>query len=189
MPMPDLDRCRKTFIGSEFLTWLFFAAQEINFGEVVEKVLGSKEPIAITVGKSISLIDEIGTKVRVTGNTTRADTLQAIRLGSTATSLALDAMIGQRLYSFTLGVDGGVSGASFPVPVDDEPAEGAEPAPKLGRAKLPLEDLLDVQAIMLDEVDVLIGAMQRSFLNLRLDPVRWTAEETRIRAALAEVTV
>lgn len=180
-------------LRGEFLSWLYFAAGhglDLAFADDVAALLPDKPEVAVSTGHALSLIGVDGTKVRITGNVTRTDALEALGIGSTVCALALAVYVGQRAYSFTLDASGVLSGISLPVGVDTEAEAGDEGvdtalAPKPSkRPKLPLEDLIAVHTAMLDELDLVVGAMLAVFAARRCDPVAWAEAEAKMAAIM-----
>lgn len=185
----------KMFLGPEFLTWLYFAALDDRGVTIdADAMTANKETMQVVVGKKVSLRDVTAEGARVslagTGLGDSGELLQAVRRGANIESLAMDMAIGNRVYSFTLGADGGFSSVKIPDLFTDEGgedakvgevgADGNEVKKKKRRPKLPTEDILELRMQCLDELENVIDALFAEFLERRLSSDAWARDQRAI---------
>ncbi len=185
----------KMFLGTEFLTWLYFAALDDD-GVTIDNdaMTPQKESMQIVVGKKVALrtMDATGARVSLQGAGLgdSGEVLQAVRRGANIDTLAMEMAIGSRVYAFTLGADGGFSGVKLP-DLFSEPDADAGAAPgeisaeggevkRKRRPKIPMEDVLELRMQCLDELEAVIDALFAEFMERRLSSDSWFRDERAI---------
>lgn len=193
-PAPPAVRklAEKLFLGSEFVTWLYFTLLqegfEIPLPAIFPKDTEEEETIVqFAIGKRASLrtLDATGARVALTGPglDDNGEILQAIRRGALIDVLSLEMSIQSRVYAFTLRAeDGGLAGVKLP-DLFSEPDEDGDtiedplaPKKRKRRPKLPLEDVLALRMQCAAELEKVIDAMFEKFVTRRLARA-WHSED------------
>lgn len=197
----------KLFLGTEFLTWVYFSILDeggsFDFGDALPEAMrppkddDGKSLVLIVVGKKAVLktVDAGGARVALSGAglDDNGEILQAIRRGALIDTLSLDMSLGQRVYSFTLRADdGGFVSVKLPDLFSEPEDQGAGelrdpllPQIKKRRPKLPLEDILALRMQCLDELEAVIDALFVRFVTRRLARAWHTEDVAGIRKAVA----
>lgn len=196
----------KMFLGSEFLTWLYFTIIEeggaIDFGDALPEAMRpppddeGKCEVLFAIGKKAVLktVDAGGARVTLAGAglDDNGEILQAIRRGALVDTMSLDMSLGHRVYAFTLRADdGGLLGVKLPDLFSEPEDEGAaihdplKPPTKKRRPKLPLEDILALRMQCLDEVEAVVDALFARFITRRLALAWQTDDVATIRKNVA----
>ena len=202
-PAPPAVRrlAEKMFLGSEFVTWLYFTLLqegfEIPLPNIFPKDTDEEETIVrFAIGKRAALrtLDATGARVALTGPglDDNGELLQAIRRGALIDVLSLEMSIQSRVYAFTLRAeDGGLVGVKLP-DLFSEPDEDGDtiedplaPKRKQRRPKLPLEDVLALRMQCLAELERVIDAMFEKFVTRRLARAWHTEDVAGIRKKVA----
>lgn len=166
----DTAKDRFSFLGREFLTWLWFEAER-NGGKVAAGELGE---IGVTFGQRLSL--ETGGGVRE-GSTVQSDApaeaeeaRTALRTGKKVARARLFLEVGERQYQ--VGLD----------------AETLT----FGNAKLPVllgkgeANALDERLALLDELEAVMDALFVGFVRLRKDDAGWAPVRDEMRQWVAQ---
>ncbi len=209
-PAPERVRkiADKLFLGTEFLTWLYFSILEeggsFDLGDALPEEMrpppddDGKSIVQLVVGKKAILktVDAGGARVTLAGSglDDNGEILQAIRRGALVDTLALDMSLGHRVYSFTLRADdGGITGIKLPDLFSEPEDEGAAelrdplgPPQKKRRPKLPLEDILALRMQCLDELEAIVDALFARFVTRRLAKAWHTEDVAGIRKTVAQ---
>lgn len=204
MNAPAITPSRVLFLAPEFLTWLYFAVIDhdgvvVDFDEVARAASGGKaEEMEIAIGGKLKLAGDAGPTATLAGAglSDNGEVLQAVRRGAFVDSLAFDFSIGHRTYSVTLLQDGTRTVKLpdvFTDPAEDEHVDAAgapidplaKPAKK-ARPKLPIEDVIDLRVLMLDEVDSVLSALFAAFMRRRVDAAEWENDVRAIRQAVVD---
>ncbi|MBM4280263.1 MAG: hypothetical protein FJ137_05735 [Deltaproteobacteria bacterium] len=151
--------------------------------------------VQFAIGKRAVLktVDAGGARVALSGAglDDNGEILQAIRRGAFLDTLALDMSLGHRVYSFTLRADdGGFVGVKLPdlfsEPEDDDGLQDPLGPPKRKRRpKLPLEDILALRMLCLDELEAVIDALFARFVTRRIARAWHSEDVAGIRKAVA----
>jgi hypothetical protein len=180
-PPPHSGLPEKSFLGPEFLTWLFFHLEEENWELEAKDAFPDPQTqpqdgiVSFAMGRKTVLqtLDATGSKVSLSGPELdkRGELLQAIHQGALFETLELQMAISNRVYQYTLrGQDGGISQVKFPdmytESSDDIGADGATGGSR--KRQLPAEDLLALRMICLDELESVIDLLFTRFLTRRL---------------------
>lgn len=190
----------KMFLSQEFLTWLYFAALA-DHGVSIDANAMTKDgqEMNVVVGKKVALRDFDSSGVRVSlsgfGLSDSGEVLQAVWRGACVDTLSMEMSIGNRVYSFTLGVEGGVFNFKLPDLFTDPDEGQAGQVGEVGsdgkevkrkrRPKLPLEDVIELRMQCCDELEDVIDALFAEFLRRRLDPETWVNDQQAISEAIA----
>lgn len=182
-PPPPPIGADKTFLGNEFVTWLYFFLAHEGFSVALDDAFPDKRAkpeggiVQFQIGKRATLkaLDATGARVSLSGPDLddSGELLQAVRRGAYLESLEIVCAAGERVYSFTLRApDGSISSVKLPdlfTPIDDEGAsDGDEGA---GRARAPrrsFEDVLALRMDCLDEIEHIVDALFRRFVTRRI---------------------
>ncbi len=180
-----------TFLGPEFLTWLYFYIDQEG-GEIK----AGKPEARITVGKSILLKPLANPDMRVAILSPMLDdsgeVLQAIRAGAHVESMALDVVVGEHIHCLTVnGTDGSLSQvktrylfaeqeSKMDLAGFDEPSQG----PK--KKKLTDEESVLIRMSALDEIEAIVDSLFQKFLLRRLGQSFVQQDLTAIRLSVAE---
>lgn len=192
MPAPaDVRVEHLLFLGPEWLTWLYFEivieGGSFDLKKEAPHLEGADE-VLFAIGKRVVLSSiDGGAKVTLSGPglADNGEIMSAVRRGAQLQTLALDASIGHRVYSFTLESDGVMSlklPDLFSEPEDDKPADGGVDTTLPGAKKrarrpvLPFEDILSLRAQCAAEVECVIDALFGRFLKRRLS-TRWVTHD------------
>ncbi len=183
---------RLSFLGPEFLTWLYFHIDQVGGEILISKILPkwpSREQIMrIAVGKRINLRPLTAPEMRVSIVGTALDdsgeVLQAIRAGAYIDSLSLDFVIGERLHHVIIqAVDGAISNAkteqSFSV------TDTMEDDENLSMQETTAESIL-LRMSNLDEIEDLLDGLFIQFLNRRLAHVFLSQDIFSMRQTVAD---
>ncbi len=207
-PAPEKIRriADKMFLGSEFLTWLYFTILEeggaIDFGDALPEPMRpapddeGKCEVLFAIGKKAVLktVDSGGARVTLAGSglDDNGEILQAIRRGALLDTFSIDMSLGHRVYAFTLRADdGGLVGVKLPDLFSEPEDQGAaihdplKPPTKKRRPKLPLEDILALRMQCLDEVEAVVDALFARFITRRLALAWQTDDVATIRKNVA----
>ena len=200
-PAPEAVRrvADKLFLGTEFITWLYFTIVEeggsIDLGDALPEAMrpppddDGKSVVLMAIGKRAVLktVDTGGARVTLAGSglDDNGEILQAIRRGALIDTMSLDMSLGHRV--------GGVVGVKLPdlfsEPEDQDAATIRDPllgpAPKKRRPKLPLEDILALRMQCLDELEAVIDALFARFITRRLARAWHTEDVAGIRKVVA----
>jgi len=181
----------KEFLGSEFLTWLYFHLTSNAWALHVANGYDG-DPIQFALGKRVALrrLDQTGARVVLSGSELDGggELLQAIQRGALIDEMALGVAIGSRVYSVTLGADGGLSGVALPdlftEPEEDgiDPDEPAE-APRTRR--FDISEIVELRAFSFADVEDVLDELFASFLFRRLSPAMAEADADAMRATVA----
>jgi hypothetical protein len=176
----------KLFLGTEFLTWLYFTLEDSGF-EV--EVGGDAVQFAIGRRAVLSTIDATGSKVVLSGPDLddSAELLQAVRRGAFLDQIALQMAVSERVYELSLTAgDGGLS-----IKVPDLRTEEAEveaeddEAPKRPRRRIDAGDMLDLRMMALDDVERVLDELFARFMTRRLARA-WHSEDLQsMRSVIA----
>ena len=202
-PAPPAVRklAEKLFLGSEFVTWLYFTLIKEGFQVALPAMFPKDTPeedavVSFAIGKRASLrtLDGTGARVALTGPglDDNGEILQAVRRGALIDVLALECSIQSRVYAFTLRAeDGGLVGVKLP-DLFSEPDEDGDtiedplaPKKRKRRPKLPLEDVLALRMQCLAELEQVIDAMFDRFVTRRLARAWHTEDVAGIRKKVA----
>jgi len=153
----------KLFLGTEFVTWLYFFLQEQNF-EVELLLESQKATVAFSVGKRVLLrtVDGFGSRVALSGPglDDSGELYQAVRRGAVIDLMALSMAIGERVYELVVHADGGISSLKLPTALkDSEDNEGAS---------VGIDDTLSLRSAAFDDVESVLDGLFSIFLNRRL---------------------
>ena len=209
-PAPEAVRrvADKLFLGTEFITWLYFTIVEeggsIDLGDALPEAMrpppddDGKCMVLMAIGKRAVLktVDTGGARVTLAGAglDDNGEILQAVRRGALIDTMSLDMSLGHRVYSFSWRADdGGVVGVKLPdlfsEPEDQDAATIRDPllgpATKKRRPKLPLEDILALRMQCLDELEAVIDALFARFITRRLARAWHTEDVAGIRKVVA----
>jgi hypothetical protein len=152
-----------SFLGPEFLTWLYFHTDEV--------------PEKIAVGRRVTLkpLNSEEHKVVISSPTLEdsGEFLQAIRAGAHVESMAFDLVVDDRVHSFTLNaLDGSLSGVK---------TQGLEKS---------MGDSAEADIIMrmsnLDEIEDALSNIFAKFLELRLGQTFVSQSIKSIRESVSE---
>lgn len=186
------------FLGPEFLTWLYFHLEqtggEIPLQELLPSEHAVKEVVRIGVGKRMTLKSLWGGDARLTVSGSMLDdsgeVLQAVRSGCYIDTMIIDLVIAERSYTFTLNsLDGSLSQVKMQLGFDkgsdkslfeDESGEVKQEEP------VDEETTLLLRMSALDEIDDLVDALFKRFLDKRLGQTFVSQEVQSIRAKVAE---
>lgn len=168
-----MDSQDKTFLGQEFLTWLYFfldeSDYEVDLPGAFEKGIGPQQDrVAFAIGKKTVLtsLDASGVRVALSGPDLDdcGEVLQALRRGALVDTLELQMALDERVYTVTLrGQDGQMSSVRF---FEGMIKEGEGDA----------GDVLDVRLAALDEIDAVIDGLFGRFVTRRLAQA-WEKED------------
>jgi hypothetical protein len=163
-----------SFLGPEFLPWLYFNINQVGGEFLISKILPKwpvrEQTVKIGIGKRMNLKPLIVTETRISIVGTALDdsgeVLQAIRAGAYVDSLSLDFVIGERVHHVIVqAADGAISNAktdqSFTVSSDGEDGEN------LSKQESSAETIL-LRMSNLDEIEDLLDGLFVQFLNRRL---------------------
>jgi hypothetical protein len=191
----------KQFLGSEFVTWLYFTlleeGQEIPLHAIFPVDTAEEDAIVrFAIGKRAQLrtLDAAGVRVALTGPDLddNGEILQAVRRGALIDVLSLEMSIQSRVYAFTLRADdGGLVGVKLPDLFSEPDEDGGAiedplaPKKRKRRPKLPLEDILALRMQCLTELEKVIDAMFERFVTRRLARAWQTEDVAGIRKTVA----
>ncbi len=152
-----------SFLGPEFLTWLYFHTDQI--------------PAKIAIGRRVTLkpLNSEEQKVMIASPKLEdsGEFLQAIRAGAHVESMALDLVIDERIHSFTLNaLDGSLSGVKTQG-LDKSMGDSAE------------ADIM-IRMSNLDEIEDALGKIFAQFLELRLGQTFVSQSIKTIRESVSE---
>lgn len=208
-PAPESVRriADKLFLGTEFLTWLYFSILEeggsFDLGDALPEAMRPPPDddglsiVQIVVGKKAVLktVDAGGARVALSGAglDDNGEILQAIRRGALIDSMSLDMSLGHRVYSFGLRADdGGVVSVKLPDLFSEPEDKGADeirdplaPPTKKRRPKLPLEDILALRMQCLDELEAVLDGLFARFITRRLAKAWHTEDVVGIRKTVS----
>ncbi len=165
---------RLSFLGPEFLTWLYFHIDQVGGEILISKILpkwpSREQTVKIAIGKRMNLKPLVVTETRISVVGTALDdsgeVLQAIRAGAYVDSLALNFVIGERLhYVIVQAADGAIGNAkteqSFTV------SDAQEDGENLSVHESSAETIL-LRMSNLDEIEDLLDGLFGQFLKRRL---------------------
>src|SRR3989338_4823733 len=152
-----------SFLGPEFLTWLYFHLDKLDG--------------RLAIGKRVSLKPLNSEEQKVTIASPKLEDsgefLQAIRAGAYVESLALDLVIDERIHSFTLNaLDGSLSGVK---------TQGLDKS--TGDSE---EAEIMIRMSNLDEIEDVLKKIFARFLELRLGVTFMSEEVKAMRESVAE---
>lgn len=185
----------KAFLGPEFLTWLYFHLEEsgweLALPDAFSKSTGAApegDLVQFALGRRTALrtLDESGARVALTGSNLDGggEVLQAVKRGALFEVLSLQVALDGRVYELTLsGKDGGLSSVKLPDMFSDPDEDGPElldddKKKRAPKPKLPLDAILDLRMVALDEIEAVFDALFARFLTRRLAQA-WQEEEVR----------
>ncbi|WDP90790.1 MAG: hypothetical protein HUN04_14230 [Desulfobacter sp.] len=95
---------RYSFLGNEFLTWLWFL---IETGQDITALSGSEEPVALEIGNSLVLENNLGDKskekITIKGDQAGLEEgTTALKKGAQVTDINLLCKIGEEEYKFSI---------------------------------------------------------------------------------------
>ncbi len=189
----------KSFLGPEFMTWLYFYLFEEGFElQLKEAFPEGAAPegniVRFAIGKKVKLTaqDTGGPAATVDGSglDNNGEVLQAVRRGALIKLLALDMAVGNRVYSFTLdGSDAGFSGMKLPDlftdPNEDEAKDAVTGDKKLRRPKLPFDAVLELRMMCIAEAENVVDALFERFLHRRTGRTWQTDDMAMIRRVIS----
>ena len=201
MSAPDtrssISLAEKAFLGPEFVTWLYFHLEAEGWELHLPDAFPDRDSapaddlVQFALGKRTTLrrLDETGARVVLSGTEIDGggELFQAVRRGALIDSISLEMSVDSRVYGFTLsGSDGGLSGVKFPdMFTDPEADDGAlqdplAPSPAAPRApKLPLEDVIELRVICMEDIENVLDTLFERFLVRRL-AAAWESEDRRL---------
>lgn len=208
-PAPEKVRriADKLFLGTEFLTWLYFTIVEeggsLDLGDALPEAVrppkdeDGKSLVLFAIGKKAVLktVDAGGARVALSGAglDDNGEILQAVRRGALIDTMSLDMSLGHRVYSFSLRADdGGVWGIKLPdlfsEPEDQDAGvhDPLAPPKKKRRPKLPLEDILALRMQCLDELEAVVDALFARFITRRVARAWHTEDVATIRKTVSK---
>jgi len=176
----------RSFLGRDFLTWLWFRC-EVEGGEFdLSATGGGKEPVAVVVEDALSLVstteDLCVMTLRKGKPTLRPEAASALATGMTLKKARLFAARGPREWQFTLDGDTlDLGSLRTPEPEAEALPEGeAEPeapasleaqgeeAPRRKAKKDDGEDELEQKLLAAEEAREIVDALYLQFLDVRL---------------------
>lgn len=182
----------KVFLGPEFLTWLYFHLEENGFSVDV-----GGEEVRFAIGKRtvLKVFDSSGARITLAGPDLddSGELLHAVRRGALIDTLALQLVLGERVYELSLsGPDGGISlkvpdlfsaeeDAAEPVGFDDEKPKRPRPRPR----QVDAADVLDLRMLCLDDVERVFDDLFRRFLTRRLARAWHSEDLSSMRSTVA----
>ena len=164
--MADNSRDRFSFLGREFLTWLWFETERTG-GKIETANFG---PVGVEFGQSLKLetgggIKE-GSTVQAEAPSQAEEARTALRVGKKVSRARLHIDLGERQYAF--GIDAEtltLSGVKLPTLLaGDDPQK------------------LDERLRLLDELESVVDELYVGFVNLRRDPAAWPEIADAIRS-------
>lgn len=194
-PPPLPPGADKSFLGPEFVTWLFFHLEGEGWMLDLPEAMGAgrKEgsTVAFAVGEKAQLrtLDKTGARVTLAGPDLddSGELLQAVRRGAFLETLELQVAISERVYTFTLrAADGGISSVKLPElpPMDSEEDPGADPTERKTRRPR-VDDLLTLRMACLEEVERIVDALFARFVTRRLARAWHTEDISAMRKKVA----
>lgn len=157
---------RYTFLGREFLTWLWFAAERDNGRVAVE----GQNTIGVQFSKRLALasggnVDE-SSVVKAEAPLDADEARTALRSGKKVEQAFLVLAVGEREYALTLNA------ATY----------------TFGNAKLPTtlgsgdSELARERLFLLNELESIVDGLYLTFMQLRRDPEAWATVREEMRA-------
>jgi hypothetical protein len=181
----------KVFLGPEFLTWLYFHLEDQGFAIEV-----GGEEVRFAIGKRtvLKVLDSSGARITIAGPDLddSGELLHAVRRGALIDILALQMVLGERVYDFSLsGSDGGITlkvpdlfstdDEKEPIGFDDEKPKRPRPKPR----QIDAADVLDLRMLCLDDVEGVLDDLFRRFLTRRLARAWHSEDLSSMRATVA----
>jgi hypothetical protein len=155
---------QKSFLGPEFLTWLWHRS-ELENGRIE---LESDDPVEVVFEDAMMLEAEIGHAT--------VQTLRGEAPGASAESRAA-LMEGKKVKRAKLHLTQGEMEWTFTLRADTFDFSGVRiPAPK----GLPFEEGVSLRLQAVERLFALVDRLYAAFLAIRLDPQAWDAELARI---------
>ncbi len=191
----DFSISSKTFLGYEFLTWLYFHLEE-NGWELAIPAFDDDTPdnkVKFSLGSKIVLSHESqGARVAITGPYIDhgGEMFAAVRRGASIQVLQLNMTIASQVYTITIEAKNRKITAKIPdlftAPTEkdlekdnDKPEEG----PRVGT--LPLDAILDVRMACLDELEEVVDILYASFINKRIAR-QWAKSLSKIQVKVRD---
>lgn len=189
-----------SFLGPEFLSWLYFHLDEkkgeIKFSEYSKEKIAFEDSFRMCVGNRAALRPLIGTSasVTVTGNALddSGEVLQAFRAGALVDALSLEVHFSQTVYTFLVyAKDGSISqfksqqpfAEKIQSPFYDKREDEAEIEDS---AELEDEGNLLIRMSALDEAEKILDALYRKFLERRIHQAFVSHDLTNMRRSVQE---
>lgn len=169
-----------SFLGPEFLSWLYFHLDEkggeIRFADYSKEKVTFEESFRMCVGNRAALRPLTGSSASVTVTGTSVDdsgeVLQAFRAGALVDTLSLEIHFSQTVYTFIVNAkDGSISNFKSLQPFADKKTEHYEPGQAQEQERdQELEDEANVILRMsaLDELETILDALYHEFVQRRL---------------------
>lgn len=192
----------KHFLGAEFLTWLYFHLAEENWEVSIPEAFngGVGDPVngivQFGIGSKVSLSHETeGANVSITGAYVDhgGEMFSAVKRGASIRTMQLVMAINSRVYTLTLESKNRKITAKLPDLFTDPnkagetSGEGEElEAVPTRTGSLPLDAILDLRMTCLDEMEAVIDALYRKFIEKRVARQWLTKELAEIRTHVAE---
>lgn len=152
-----------SFLGPEFLTWLYFHIDELN-----EKLAIGRRVVLKPLNSEEQKVTIASARLEDSG-----ELLQAVRGGAYVESLALDLVIDERIHSFTLNaLDGSISGVKTQG-LDKSQGDSQE------------ADVI-IRMSNLDEIEDALNRIFARFVELRLGLTFMTESIQAIRDSVSE---
>lgn len=177
-PGLEISRSRLSFLGPEFLTWLYFhldmqgGSAQLSIADTQSgKGLTSAE---IIVGNRVTIkhlaLKEMCVTVASPMLDDSGEVLQAVQSGGLIYVLALQAHVEDRKYDFTLNAnDGALSQVKIHEAFSEEQDEYVE-GEKEGAVKLSEEETFFLRIAAIEELEAIVDGIYEQFLQARLAP-------------------
>lgn len=178
-----ISSAKLSFVGPEFLTWLYFFIESKGGEVILPLALGEKEKkerrVNIGIGKRISLRPLLAGDARMNITSSMLDdsgeVLQALRAGLLIDTMALEMTINERTYHFALcGADGAFSQVKIDMSFDDKAEEGFS-LENIGGAsgspqdeKFSEEEQMILRISALEEIEEIVDCLFDKFLRVRI---------------------
>lgn len=163
--MSDQSKDRFSFLGREFLTWLWFESERTG-GRIDTPSWG---PVGVEFGQRLTLetagtIKE-GSTVQAEAPSQAEEARTALRVGKKVSKARLHLDLGERQYAFGIDAESlTLSGVKLPTLLaGDDPQK------------------LDERLRLLDELEAVLDELYVAFVQLRRDRERWPATAEAIR--------
>ena len=166
------------FLGSEFLTWLYF-------------FIDKNDEVKLCVGRRVSLKSPSGSKVIASGNMLddSGEILQAIQSGLVIESIALELVLDERVFNFTLNsADASISQVKIMDSFEDKETGNYYDSEDKNNSneKLDDEENLLFRMSSLDDVEFIVDGLYHKFLKTRLSSEYVAKEVSLIRDVVIE---
>ena len=169
-------RLRLSFLGPEFLTWLYFHLDQVG-GEILVSELVPNWPsltqkMQIGVGNQMTLKSLMSTDMRVSilASTLeeRGEVLQSIREGTLIDTLSLEITLGKRTHSFVVHSLDGAIGKARTVQDFQEEDRAVVEEHAVENEQMTLETNLLLRMANMDEIEDILDGLFNRFLRRRL---------------------